>query len=304
MGNHVGEKWNPWTLFQRTALSIALIGILAAQVRAQSSVPMVRPKFDAASIKPNNSGRQATFLRRLPGGLYRAENASLRTLIASAYVDGFPPRTRLVFGGPAWIDKLHFEIEARAEGNPGNEQLRLMLQSLLEDRFKLLLHNETRQLPVYALVLSKAGKTGPQLTPHSDDAKCTDPVAGKPPPQPSPGEPMPAYCGGFFMSARPGALRETGNRITMDMLVSFLSQSVDRTLVNRTPLSGVFDFTLEFAPELGPGSQPGSGTSAPDSTAAPSLFTALQEQLGLKLESTKGRVDVVVIDHVEEPSAN
>lgn len=101
-----------------------------------------------------------------------------------------------------------------------------------------------------------------------------------------------------------GALRETGNRITMDMLVQFLGQSVDRTVVDRTGLGGVFDFTLEFAPELGPGSQPGATASASDPSAPPSIFTALQEQLGLKLESQKGPVDVLVIDHVEEPSPN
>ena len=179
-----------------------------------------------------------------------------------------------------------------------------MLQSLLEDRFKLVLHHETRQLPIYALVLSSPGKTGPQLIPHSIDAKCNDPVADGPLSQPKPGEPMPAYCGGFFMNAQPGDLRETGNKITMDMLASFLNQSADRAVVNRTGLSGAFDFTLEFAPELGPGSQPGSATSSPDQSAAPSLFAALPEQLGLKLESTRGPVDVVVIDNIQEPSPN
>jgi len=106
------------------------------------------------------------------------------------------------------------------------------------------------------------------------------------------------------MNSKPGDLRETGNRITMDMLAPFLSQSVDRTVVNQTGLSGVFDFTFEFAPELGPGSQTSSAGGSPDLSAAPSLFTALQEQLGLKLESAKGPVDVLVIDHAEEPSPN
>jgi uncharacterized protein (TIGR03435 family) len=285
-------------------LSIALIVVLAAPVQAQSSaVPADRPKFDAASIKPHKSGEQGTYLRRQPGGLYRAANVPLRALIASAYLNEFPPKGRLVFGGQGWIDSEHFDIEARAESNPGNEQERLMVQSLLEDRFKLVLHHETRQLPIYALVLSKAGKTGPQLILHSGDAKCADPAADRPQ-QPGPGEAMPAFCGGFFMNLRPGDLRETGNKITIAMLAPFLSQSVDRTVVDRTGLSGVFDFTLEFAPELGPDSQPGSTASASDPPVAPSLFTALQEQLGLKLEPQTGPVDVVVIDHVEEPSPN
>jgi uncharacterized protein (TIGR03435 family) len=92
----------------------------------------------------------------------------------------------------------------------------------------------------------------------------------------------------------------------MDMLGQFLRQSVDRTVVDRTGLSGVFDFNLEFAPEVGPGSQPSAtaSTSASDASAPPSIFTALQEQLGLKLEAQKGPVDVLVIDHVEQPSEN
>ena len=106
------------------------------------------------------------------------------------------------------------------------------------------------------------------------------------------------------MNPRPGDLRETGNKITTGMLAPFWGQSVDRTVVDRTGLTGVFDFTLEFAPELGPGSQPGSTSSTPDPPVAPSLFTALQEQLGLKLEPQTGPVDVVVIDHVEEHSPN
>jgi uncharacterized protein DUF3738 len=136
-----------------------------------------------------------------------------------------------------------------------------VVQSLLEDRFNLALHHETRQLPIYALVLSKAGKTGPQLILHSGDAKCADPAADRPPKQPGRGESMPAFCGGFFMNLRPGDLREIGNKITMAMLAPFLIQSVDRTVVDRTGLTGVFDFTLEFAPELGPDSQP-DNTSA------------------------------------------
>jgi uncharacterized protein (TIGR03435 family) len=90
----------------------------------------------------------------------------------------------------------------------------------------------------------------------------------------------------------------------MEMLGPFLSQSVDRTVVDRTGLSGAFDFTLEFAPDLGPGAQPGGTASAPDPSAPPSIFTALQEQLGLKLEPQTGPVDVLVIDHVEQPSEN
>jgi uncharacterized protein (TIGR03435 family) len=179
-----------------------------------------------------------------------------------------------------------------------------MVRSLLEDRFKLVIHPETRQLPIYALVLSRPGKIGPQLTQHSAKAKCTDSAAGLAPPPPGPGEATPAYCGGFFMIPKPGDLREAGNEITMDMLGAQLSRSLDRMAVDHTGLSGVFDFNIEFAPELGPGSQPAADASASDPSAPPSIFTALQEQLGLKLIPQTGPVDVLVIDHVEEPMPN
>jgi uncharacterized protein (TIGR03435 family) len=277
---------------------------LRAQAPARTARPTsVRPAFEVASIKPSKSDEQGTYLRRQPGGLYRATNAQVRALIASAYLNEFPPKGGRIFGGPGWIDREHFDIEAKAEGNPSREEVNLMAQSLLEDRFKLVVHRETRQLPIYALVRSKAGRTGPQLVEHSDSSKCTDPAAG-PPSAPHPGEAMPAFCGGFFMIPGAGALRESGNGITMDMMVQFLTQSLDRTVLDRTGLGGVFDFTLEFAPELGPAFQPGANATASDPSAPPSIFTAIQEQLGLKLEPRKGPVDVVVIDHVERPSEN
>jgi uncharacterized protein (TIGR03435 family) len=90
-------------------------------------------------------------LRRQPGGLYTTTNVPVRALIASAYLNEFPPKGELIFGGPGWIDSERFDIQARAEGNPGNAQTPLMVQSLLEDRFKLVMHHETRQLPIYGL---------------------------------------------------------------------------------------------------------------------------------------------------------
>jgi uncharacterized protein (TIGR03435 family) len=316
MREHMKKRWDGWRdLIRITAGILALAvpvvaGMLAPrpqnQAPANSSQASAgeRPQFDVASIKPSKPGSHGTYTRRQPGGLFTATNASVRVLIAGAYLNEFPPKGELIFGGPAWIDSALFNIEARADGNPGNAQTNLMVQSLLEDRFKLVLHHETRQLPIYALVLAKPGKIGPQLIQHSGEAKCTDAAAGKGLPQPAAGEAMPAYCGGFFMNPRPGDLRETGNRITMDMLGQFLRQSLDRTIVDRTRLGGVYDFTLEFAPEIGPGSQPAGATGASDPSAPPSIFTALQEQLGLKLESQKGPVDVLVIDHVELPSEN
>jgi len=320
MGDRVGPardgRSNPLLAIASAVLFSAMLLLwVAATLTAQA--PAVRfqtpqqendaggkKEFEVASIKPSKSDEQGTYLRRQPGGLYRATNVTLRALIASAYLNQFPPKGERVFGGPNWIDSEHFDIDAKAEGDPTREQENLMMQSLLADRFKLALHHETRQLPVYTLTVSKPGKTGPQLALHSDSTKCTEPVLGKAPAPPRPEDPTPAFCGGFFMSSEKGMQRESGNGITMDMLAQFLGQAVDRTVADRTGLNGKFDFTLEFAPELGPGSQAGSSLGASDPAVAPGIFSALQEQLGLKLEAQKAPLDVLVIDHVEEPSSN
>jgi uncharacterized protein (TIGR03435 family) len=255
------------------------------------------PSFEVASIKPNKSGDNRAMRRPQVGGLFSETNYTVRIIIETSY----QLKPHQMIAGPEW-DRLlaeHFDIEAKAEGNPPKDQMNLMLRSLLADRFKLVVHHETRQLPVYALVLPKAGKTGRQLTPHSDGAKCTDPALGLSPPGPD--GTLPAPCGSFSIVGTPGGLRDAGNNVTMDMFVALLGNYVDRPVVDRTGQKGTYDLTFEFEPPLGPGSQPSTDASA---SAPPSIFTALQEQLGLKLESQTGPVDVLVIDHVEEPSAN
>jgi uncharacterized protein (TIGR03435 family) len=314
MKNHAGERRARLrTHLLATVGVMTLVGPLVpgaltfSWFRPQSSTGQTtstvadRPRFDVASIRVSESSKGPN-MRWLPGGLCRA-TASLRVLTAIAYFGEFT-KSPLVFGGPSWVDSVGFRIEAKTEDHPGTERRSLLLQSLLEDRFQLVSHHESRQLPIYALVLSKLGKIGPQLIRHSNDAKCTDSSAGLRPPPPGPGDPTPAYCGGFFMIPKPGELREAGNGITMHMLGSHLNQFLDRPVVDLTRLSGIFDFTLEFAPIAGPGSEPGTTGSASDQPALPSMFTALEEQLGLKLESRKGPVDVIVIDHVEKPSEN
>ena len=286
-----------------------IAGLIAApRLRAQApeaqSAPQAaeRPSFDVASIKPNKSGDNRVLTRFQPGGLFTETNAALNRLIILTY----QLKPHQMIAGPEW-DRLlaeHFDIEAKVAGKPSREQMALMMQSLLADRFKLVVHHETRQLPLYALVFSKAGKTGPQLIPHSDDAKCIQSADGLPVAQPGPGQTMPAYCGGFSLVRRPGGMRDAGNKVTLDMLIGLLGNYVDRPVVDRTGLSGTFDLTLEFTLATPPGFvlDPMHGPS--DSSGRPSLFTALQEQLGLKLESQTGPVDVLVIDHVEQPSEN
>ena len=132
-------------------------------VRAQAQVPAARLAFDVASVKPNKSGNAIMTASNpaQPGGRFTATNYNLRRLIAVAFNLYLGQTQNTLLGKPDWIDSEHFDIEAETEGNPTIDQKRLMLQSLLSDRFKLMAHHETRQLPVYALVLSKPGKTGP-----------------------------------------------------------------------------------------------------------------------------------------------
>ncbi len=172
---------------------------------------------------------------------------------------------------------------------------------MLADRFKLAVHHETRQVPQYFLVLVNEGKLGPKLVAHSDDVKCVDVSAG-PPPQPRPGEVPPIPCGGFLMSLSHMAATKT----TLEALSGTLSNFVDRPVADRTGLTGLYDVEFDFTPVQTPFS-PGPGgpaPAAPDSNAPPLIFTALQEQLGLKLKPETAPGDVLVIDHVEEPSPN
>jgi uncharacterized protein (TIGR03435 family) len=293
---------------RRVAIRIAgVAGLLvfgsvnAPKVRAQSqALAGDRPKFEAASVKPNKSGDNRAMRRPQVGGLFSETNYTMRIIITTA----FQLTPQQMVAAPEW-DRLlgeHFDIEAKAEGDPSKDQINLMLQSLLADRFKLVVHHETRQLPVYALVLSRAGKTGPQLIQHSDDAKCTDAALGLSPPGRD--GTLSAYCGSFSIVGRPGGLRDAGNNVTMDQMIALLGNYMDRPVVDRTGLNGTYDFTFEFALPIGLGSQPATDPSASDPSAPPSIFTAIQEQLGLKLESQTGPVDVLVIDHVEEPSEN
>jgi len=289
--------------FGVVALAVPLVmGVLAApRLRAQAPTGQSaadsadRPAFDVVSVKVNRSGSGLALIAPQAGGLFTATNVTLNNLIITA----FHLMPHQLYGLPEWGASEHFDIEARAEGNPTRDQINLMLQPLLEDRFKLAVHHETRQLPVFALVLSKPGKTGPGLLPHSDDTKCPDPAG---PPLP-PRSDMPAPCGGLIsMNLFPTA-RISGNKFTMAMLAVRLSGVVDRIVVDRA-LSGVFDMNFTFAPLPPPGAQVPPGAGASDPSGPPSIFTALQEQLGLKLEPQTGPVDMLVIDHVEEPSPN
>jgi uncharacterized protein (TIGR03435 family) len=278
----------------------------ATSLRAQAQVPERPPSFEVASVKENRSGDLRSPIRTEPGGRFTATNVLLKFLIAEAFMGPQPVHlSSRIVGGPDWINSMRFDINAKAStefrsspDGPPNELL-LMLRSLLEDRFKVRTHRETRELPVYELVVARAdGKLGPQL--RQSTANCD----GPPPPR-QPNEPPP--CGAMRGPARVMAggipMRRFAEMLTAIMAVGTPASADGRLVVDKTGLSGRFAFNLTWTPEQMPTASPPPGIPPIDPNG-PSLFTALQEQLGLKLESAKGPVEVLVIDSVERPTAD
>ena len=238
---------------------------------AVGQVQPARPEFDVAAITPHPGLSNNIGIQPLPGGKLVVEFCSLRDLIRSAWA----VQTWQIAGGPQWIGSDRYDIQAKAEGNPTPDAMTgPMLQALLEDRFRLVFHHETRQLPAYELTVPRAAK----LRPSNGDACAPDP-SRKP-------------CGfhGFGIDGPNRRLEMTG--ATMAELAEVLSRSeLRRTVIDKTGLAGRFDISMAWA------------IDGPSQDLA-TIFTAVQEQLGLKLEPTKGPVDVLVIDRAEKPSAN
>ena len=258
--------------FVITAILAVFVASLSAQTRTT--------QFDVASIHENRSGSGEGSLGPTRDG-YEASNIPVRLLVVRA----FNVRAFQVVGGPAWIDAARFDIIGRGSGNTTEEQARLMLRQLLFDRFKLRVRTEMRELPVYDLIVARAaGTLGPQLKPST--AQCTEAPRG---------EQNPCGMSGSFGTGH-GDLEAVGQ--PLDRLATQLSTAVDRIVINKTGLSGRFDFHISW----GPGGFGSADAGRPDD--APSIFTTVQEQLGLRLMPGKGPVQVVIIDHVERPSDN
>jgi uncharacterized protein (TIGR03435 family) len=281
--------------------------------------------FDAASVKQNKSGLppsgdmpKSNFplgpgdLYYPNGGLFTATNLPVSVYIGFAYKMSNNQMKVLLPLLPKWATTDRFDIQARAEGNPGKDQMRLMMQSLLADRFKIAVHTETRQLPVFALLLVKPGKTGPQLQPHPNDASCSmtpPPTASRDSPaQPSPtvAGGFPATCGGLveLQPSAAGRVNFGARNVPISLLAVSLTGwgNLDRPILDQTGLSGPFDYHLEWTPQF-EGPVPPDATFQPDPTG-PTFLEALKEQFGLKLEPQTGPVDVIVVDHLEHPSEN
>jgi uncharacterized protein (TIGR03435 family) len=280
-------------------------GVLKApRISAQADTLRVGERsFEVASIKRNEGADNRVALMTQPGGRVTATNVPLSMLIRFSYqLQDFQ-----IVGGPDWIDSHRFDIVAKAEGDiplagPGTMgPVQLMMRSLLAERFKLGAHMEKRDMPIYALVTARGdGRLGPQLTRSTVDCKAIMAARGRqgPPPPPPPGERM--QCG-----FRIGPGRMTGGGFPLSQLATSLAGFVQRIVVDKTGLEGDYDIDLTYTPDqatMGSLKIAGAPNPPPGDTGGPSLFTALQEQLGLKLESTRGQVDVLVIDHVEGPT--
>lgn len=254
--------------------------LLAASALAQSPASAAAPTFDVAAIHLSSATDGHHHIYNDPGeSRFRTGNLSLRDLIQFAY--GLPDSQ--ILGGPAWLDTTMFDIDAKADASVdaqlhampterARQQKQLMVQALLADRFQLKAHQETRQLPVFALVVAK---DGPKF--------------------------KPAKVNGTTIDTYRTRLHIAGSDDTLSILARELAQALGRVVVNQTGLVGRYDLNLRWTPDDAP---PPTLNGATDPNAPPGIFTAIQEQLGLKLESTKGPVPVLVIDNVQMPSAN
>jgi len=259
--------------------------------------------FEAASIKPNTSTSPG---RRIgvPGGRFVASNVTLKELIATAHGQpGLIPQALLnyqISGGPNWIDSDRFNVDATAagdvvRGSEGTRRKQLMLQALLAQRFNLAMHHETKQMPVYALVMARRDKQlGPKL--RRSDVDCAPVLAARRTTNPPYFADDPCSSGVSIM----GLLK--GGSMTMSDLSVWFSKLLDRAVFDRTGLSGAFSVEVQFSSDGLPGLPPPPPGVAFPPSQGPSIFVAVQEELGLKLESTKGPVDVLVIDRVEKPT--
>jgi uncharacterized protein (TIGR03435 family) len=279
-----------------TFILFACASTLGAQSQSQTNVagPATVFEFAVATIKPDKSASGSMRAHSTPDG-YTITNASVQTLIQLA----FGIQDYQILGAPDWFTSEHFDIEAKMDPAVADAFQKLspderkpkrlqMLQAVLIDRLNLKIHRETRELPIYSLVIAK---NGPKLQETKRDPATPDVPVGR---------------GGASVTTG------TGNGpITLTVLhcpsadlASVFVPYAGRTVVNKTGLTSVYDFTLQFTPDDNSGVPTRTvGPSVPE-PIAPSIFNAVQEQLGLKLESGKGPVEVTVIDHVERPSGN
>jgi uncharacterized protein (TIGR03435 family) len=262
-------------LFLALLISAHIFGFAHGQAQPAAAAPAqtATPEFEAASIKPVKTPNPSRTRDQEEGRRFTAYSVTLRDLIMMAYrVDA-----REISGGPAWMATDEYDVEAVAgEGVQVNEQLQAMLQKLLADRFQLTFHREQRLLPAYALTVAKGGSKLKTAEAGGQGASCE-------------------HVGVCNFRSEPLA------RFTQWLAFVVL----DRPVVDKTGIAGKFDFSLRWTPDESQFSAMGlRAPAAADNANAPPLFTAIEEQLGLKLEPVRAPAEVLVIDHVERPSEN
>jgi uncharacterized protein (TIGR03435 family) len=270
-----------------TRLGLLLVGLVVAALplAAQSDAP----RFEVASVRPILGPSASSIWNLLPSGRFVATNSQLRSLIVNAY----GVMHERLLGGPDWIDSDRFDILASAPAGTSESTMLTMLQTLLADRFKLVLRREAREMAVYSLVIAQSdGHIEKALRPVDCKASRTESKAVM-------RKAVAPPCSALLMR-QPGTGMVTYQSEGVDLngLANTLSRRVGRPVINRTGLAGEFQFELSWLQDMQAGAAPAAANDGP------SLFTALQEQLGLKLESSRGPVEVLVIESVERPTPN
>ena len=274
--------------------TLAVMLVLASALAAAQDLT-----FETASIKRAPADETRRGARGGPGGRNEYYNMTLRTLVRVAYDGGALLMDEQFVGGPEWIDRNRYNIIAKAEGDPGFDasrtptRYRAMLQSLLKERFKLRFHREMRPADVYTLVVaSKDGKLGPQLQQYTSECYTA------PPPPGTPVDPA-RRCG---IGGPPGDIRANG--VTMGELAANMSASpsIGRLVIDRTGLAGRYNLRVAFAPSVIPGPSGSATIPNPAADSGANVFTAVQEQLGLKLQPVKEPIEFLVIDGAERPT--
>ena len=321
-------------------IALFLAAFVFAVVPLLSQTTPSKSTFEVVSVKPTapNLGIRGGGPR---GDTFSMTGVTLKNLLQVGYQrlnsSGVPMGQLQVIGGPNWIDSERYDVQAKADCSNGaiaREQMQAMIQSMLEERFQLKAHVETRELPVYNLVVAKDGpklklsadQTAPAITAGGPPQLCRPaPALPALPPPPGPGQrggppdlaSMPR--GAMMMMMSPTGITMQAAAAPRSRLINVLQQMAGRPVIDKTGLKGLYDIKLQFSPEglafpapggpqLGPGPAGGGGPGAPAGPAAatdpvPSLFTAIQE-LGLRLDSTKAPVEVLVVDSAQKPTEN
>ena len=260
---------------RRAWIWVAAAGLMSAPLLHGQEKP-ARLTFEVVSIRPSKAGQRGGGIKPQPGGQeYKAESVPVKLMISLMY----KVPMRQITGDPGWLDNDPYDVDAKADHSYNLDDLHVMFQNLLADEFKLKFHKETKEGPVYALMLDKSGS---KMKINESVQDFEIPIQGAP--------------SGVIV----------GKRVPMQYFSWWLGNAVlqrdERPVIDKTGLDKYYDFTLSFAPELPPDFP--KENLPPGFLDRPSIFDALRQQLGLKLEAQKGPVEYYVIDHVERPAGN